>query len=102
MTANELVDPRSTPGPDYVWATDDYGFKKWIRATVLVGEAAPHTMAFLVSASTWTWTHNLGHRPIVRAYDTSWNEIIMDIVHDSVNQVRAVANGNVTGYLLGR
>lgn len=56
---------------------------------------------FAVAASVWTWNHNFGYRPAAaQAYDSSWNLMITDINHVSVNQLTATHLYNATGYLM--
>lgn len=99
---DEVVSSDSSPGASNLWATDTGGSKGWATAASVVGGVAPNSQQFNVAASTWTWTHGLGFRPLIEAYDSSWSKMLADIQHTSVNTVVATHSYNATGYLVAR
>lgn len=100
MTPAQLTDPRSSPGANYVYATDPFGNKRWIQADDVVVTVSSTYKAFPSPTGTWSWNHALGYRPVVQAYNASWDLIIVDIIHDDVNNLHATHNANVAGFLL--
>lgn len=49
-----------------------------------VGERYTHTQ--IIPAPTWLVTHNLGFNPNIRAYSIGGREMLVEIVHTSINQ----------------
>ena len=100
MTPAQLTDPRSSPGANYVYATDPFGNKRWIQADDVVVTVSPTTKSFLVAGSTWTWVHGLGYMPLVEVYDVSWARFIPEsVTHTDVNTLVVTHLFNKTGYL---
>lgn len=60
----------------------------------------PLEKAFLVAASTWSWTHGLGYYPMVQALNLNREVLLAYIDHVDANTVTAVHTYNETGYLI--
>lgn len=102
MTSEELVSPHHSPGPKQLFGTDLGSWKGWRSDEDVVNNAAPLVMEFSVASSLWVWTHNLGFRPTVAAYTTSWEQFEVNVLHNSTAELQVEHLSNLAGYLVIR
>lgn len=102
MSPEELVDQHTTPGANYVYGTDGGGYKDWIPLSSLVAGIAPTEKEFPIPLQTWTWTHNLGYRPVVQVLSTDREVMLSYVKHNSINELVVEHVFAATGWVVVR
>jgi hypothetical protein len=106
MTSAELVDQSSSPGPNYVYGTDTGGYKDWISGAAFLAavltSTGPTEHEITVSASTWTWTHGLGYRPLVEIQNSAREVVVAHVTHTDENTITVQHTYNLTGFIVVR